>query len=489
MAEPHIVGVAGDSGVGKTTISKLIRLYYGDENSVIISTDDLHKWERSNEIWKTTTHLNKVSNNLELGDIHLKELREGKSVYRSKYDHKTGYFKPPQKIHPKKNIIVEGLHAFYTEYSKQNIDLKIFIDTEKTLRKHWKILRDTEERGHSYNEVLESIKRRETDTNDITEKQITCSDVVIKLRSRNKIENVGSRNEKIDLSVTIENKSKKSVELFAFIKDFMNGLHSFFSVSETIGNNIELVQGKGGNISIKTGDYVIIKPSGFRIKDLKNLNKISVIGLDDFELKDLLVTGNLLKPSLEFKFHTLFDKYVLHTHPVYLVLLLSLVNSELILKDIYKNFDYDYIGYTEPGEKLYEKINNTKNIRNIVFLERHGLIVSSDSGKEAVNITLEINGLAEKHLRKMHKNNFRSFGDFIKSDEGVWEKLALFTFPDSAVFLQGEKVGASCRETYLAQKYIIKYGSKIGELNALNEKEIRSLNSMESEKYRREGVS
>ncbi len=93
LKDPYIIGIAGESGVGKSTISSIISLFYGAENTTKLSTDDLHKWERINPIWNTITHLNPNANNLDLGDRQLKEISEGKDIYRSVYDHKTGSFK------------------------------------------------------------------------------------------------------------------------------------------------------------------------------------------------------------------------------------------------------------------------------------------------------------------------------------------------------------------------------------------------------------
>ena len=72
--QPYVVGIAGDSGVGKTTISNIISLLYGKENVLRLSTDDLHLWHRNHKRWMHQTHLNPDSNNLLLGDEHLKLL-------------------------------------------------------------------------------------------------------------------------------------------------------------------------------------------------------------------------------------------------------------------------------------------------------------------------------------------------------------------------------------------------------------------------------
>src|SRR5271166_86767 len=124
--KPQIIGISGESGVGKSTVAEIISIFYELYNPIIISTDDLHKWERSSSNWNTTTHLNPDANNLDLGDDHLERLSHNKPIFRSKYNHTTGHFDPPLKIEPSKVIIVEGLHAFYTEFSQKLLDLKIF---------------------------------------------------------------------------------------------------------------------------------------------------------------------------------------------------------------------------------------------------------------------------------------------------------------------------------------------------------------------------
>src|ERR1700743_3363915 len=115
MGKPYIIGLAGESGVGKSAISNILSLYYGPENVLILSTDDLHKWERSDPNWKEMTHLNPEANNLDLGDFHLQQLTQNKSIWRSVYNHKTGHFDPPINLATKPIIIIEGLHAFYTK--------------------------------------------------------------------------------------------------------------------------------------------------------------------------------------------------------------------------------------------------------------------------------------------------------------------------------------------------------------------------------------
>jgi len=72
QGEMRLICISGSSGVGKTTVSKLIQSVLGSNESLILSGDDLNKWDRKNPIWDLTTHLNPSSNDLEVGHKHNK---------------------------------------------------------------------------------------------------------------------------------------------------------------------------------------------------------------------------------------------------------------------------------------------------------------------------------------------------------------------------------------------------------------------------------
>lgn len=492
MIKPYIIGVSGESGVGKSTIAEIISLFFGVNNTTVISTDDLHKWERTNSNWNKTTHLNPDANNLELGDIHMDDLSQGKFIYRSVYNHVTGNFNPPLKIIPKEVVIVEGLHSFYTNKSKQIVNLKIFIDTNEELRTHWKILRDTEDRGYKYNVVLETINKRKFDNDQIRNTQIHDADVIITITPLNKILCLGDKREKIDLSISISYTNKIiHEELFLFMNYYIVEFNRFVKLSELIGNDLEMCQDAGGNLSVKVSDdYMIIKSSGFKLKDvfknhsiidykllLNSLNKEKINNddlLNSF-LMDSVISSKYKKPSMETCFHTLLKKYTIHVHPIYLTLLLCLKDSKDIIKQLFSEFDYQYIEYATPGYNLYKSIKT--NIKDICFLENHGLILSFDNIEGCVyNKLCYLNNKSKEYIKE--NCDFEEF-DSSFSNKNIIEKFNIF--PDSVIFNDD----SSKKEILAAHNYIIYMGNKLGNIRQISNNNVSFLKKLESEKYRK----
>ena len=196
-----VIGIGGDSGVGKTRLLKNLKSLLGDK-ILEIEGDGEHKWERGNDNWNKFTHLDPKANNIHKQSDAIYNLKHNKVIYRSDYDHDTGNFSDAKKVLPKEFIIIAGLHPFYLPRLRKNIDLKIYIDTDENLRRHWKIIRDTRNRGYSFDKIIKQIEIRKSDTIKYIYPQKEFSDVVIKYYSLNSF-CLGNENESISLGLRI----------------------------------------------------------------------------------------------------------------------------------------------------------------------------------------------------------------------------------------------------------------------------------------------
>ena len=179
FSKPFLVGIGGNSGSGKTKLSKALVSILGNNHSLILNGDDLHKWERGDENWTKFTHLDPKANELHMELNSLKDLLNGKRIYRRKYNHESGKFDDPRKIASTNVIFYEGLHPFFIKTQRDVFDLKIFLNPSKELNDLWKINRDTLERGKTKSDVEAQIKEREIDSDTYISSQIKFADLII----------------------------------------------------------------------------------------------------------------------------------------------------------------------------------------------------------------------------------------------------------------------------------------------------------------------
>lgn len=175
-----IIGIAGDSGAGKSTYVENLKYLLGEDRVTVITGDDYHSLDRieRNKIGVTALDPWKA-NNLGLLVDHVWSLKQGYSVMKPIYDHSTGTFTGPEEIQPKDVVLIEGLHIFYLEKLREALDLKIYFDTDTALRVRWKVRRDAGVRGYTEEQVLEEIERRKPDVERFIEPQKAWADLVI----------------------------------------------------------------------------------------------------------------------------------------------------------------------------------------------------------------------------------------------------------------------------------------------------------------------
>jgi phosphoribulokinase len=173
------IGVAGDSGSGKTTFTGAIREIFGSDLVSSISLDDYHRYDRRERRDLGITPLDPGANDLDRVERDLAALKGGKTIGKPVYNHRTGSFDPPIPFSPTKILILEGLHTLYTERLRSLLDFTLFVDPEDDVKRFWKMKRDTGDRGYRQKEVEGELRARARDYREHIAPQRRHADAVI----------------------------------------------------------------------------------------------------------------------------------------------------------------------------------------------------------------------------------------------------------------------------------------------------------------------
>lgn len=188
-----LIGVAGDSGCGKSTFLRRLTDLFGSEFMTVICLDDYHCLDRYQRKEQKVTALDPRANNFDLMAEQIKALKEGQSIMKPIYNHETGLIDPPERIEPNKVIVIEGLHPLYDERVRSLIDFSVYLDISEEVKINWKIQRDMAERGHTYEDVLAAINSRKPDFTAYIEPQKQYADVVLQVLPTKLIEDNESK--------------------------------------------------------------------------------------------------------------------------------------------------------------------------------------------------------------------------------------------------------------------------------------------------------
>ncbi|MBL1177339.1 phosphoribulokinase [Pantanalinema sp. GBBB05] len=176
-----LIGVAGDSGCGKSTFLRRITDLFGEDFVTVICLDDYHSLDRVQRKETGITALDPRANNFDLMYEQIKALKEGNSINKPIYNHETGKIDPPELIEPNHIVVIEGLHPLYDERVRSLLDFSVYLDISDDVKIAWKIQRDMSERGHTYEDVLAAINARRPDFQAYIDPQKGFADVVIQV--------------------------------------------------------------------------------------------------------------------------------------------------------------------------------------------------------------------------------------------------------------------------------------------------------------------
>lgn len=155
---PLIIGVAGGTGSGKSTIAAKIVEGLPQEAVVVIDHDSYYR-DRSDLVSTMREQLNydhPDSLETDLLIQHLRGLRQGLGIDMPVYDFKThARLRVKRRVEPAPLIIVEGILLFVDSELRQLLDIKLFVDTDADIRLMRRMRRDIEQRGRSFQSIRE----------------------------------------------------------------------------------------------------------------------------------------------------------------------------------------------------------------------------------------------------------------------------------------------------------------------------------------------
>jgi rhamnose utilization protein RhaD (predicted bifunctional aldolase and dehydrogenase) len=213
-------------------------------------------------------------------------------------------------------------------------------------------------------------------------------------------------------------------------------LADLISISNITGKDSALIQGGGGNTSVKTPDgrFMYIKASGTDLKDMNshagwcklrlapvlNIIKDKSIATLGVQARETKVVKRLLlacddkatigaRPSIEAHLHAMLNKCVIHLHPVAVLSFACAKNGRTMLEKLFKDNKPPalWVPYAHPGFTLAKKTAKlTADYQNrfgtkpaVLFLQKHGLLISADNPDAALRLLRSVINRCETKLK------------------------------------------------------------------------------------------
>lgn len=151
------IGIAGGTGSGKSTITKKIMEYFGGDVSVV-NHDNYYKAHNDMSYEERCLlnydHPDAFENDLMIQ--HLKQLKAGNSIQCPVYDYTVhNRSQETVTIHPAKVIIVEGILILADKELCDQMDIRVYVDTDADVRILRRIIRDVKKRGRTLESVID----------------------------------------------------------------------------------------------------------------------------------------------------------------------------------------------------------------------------------------------------------------------------------------------------------------------------------------------
>lgn len=188
---PIIIGIAGGSGSGKTTIAHELYDQFKNDRIRIITEDSYYK----NHPEMTMAERNKINFDhpdafdTELLISQLQDLLSGKAIEMPIYDFTT-HLRSPETVHvePADIIILEGILVLASEELRKFMDIKLFVDADDDIRFIRRLQRDTQERGRSIDWIISQyLATVKPSYNQFVEPSKKYADIIIPQGGENQV--------------------------------------------------------------------------------------------------------------------------------------------------------------------------------------------------------------------------------------------------------------------------------------------------------------
>lgn len=188
---PIIIGIAGGSGSGKTTIAHELYDQFKNDRIRIITEDSYYK----NHPEMSMAERNKINFDhpdafdTELLISQLQDLLNGKAIEMPIYDFTT-HLRSPETVHvePADIIILEGILVLASEELRKFMDIKLFVDADDDIRFIRRLQRDTQERGRSIDWIISQyLATVKPSYNQFVEPSKKYADIIIPQGGENQV--------------------------------------------------------------------------------------------------------------------------------------------------------------------------------------------------------------------------------------------------------------------------------------------------------------
>ncbi len=158
MINSIVIGIAGGTGSGKTTVTNEIYNSFGRDKIAFLHHDSYYK-DQSHKPFEErvkTNYDHPDSLETDLLIKHIRELQAGNKIHAPIYDFSQHTrTKQTEEFSPKPVILVEGILIFVDKTLRDLFDIKIFVDTDSDVRFIRRLKRDISERGRNVQSVID----------------------------------------------------------------------------------------------------------------------------------------------------------------------------------------------------------------------------------------------------------------------------------------------------------------------------------------------